>query len=400
MASERWSLKSIDELGTVARGRSRHRPRNDPRLYGGAYPFFQTGDVKAAELHLRRHTQTYNEAGLAQSKLWEPGPLLITIAANIAETAILGVKGCFPDSIVAFNAYPDQADNKYVKYMLDTLKGSMAAVSQGATQGNLSLEKLRSFKFSVPPVGTQRRIAAILSAYDDLIEINTRRIAILEEMARRVYEEWFVHNRRPDWPEARADEVVSFNPRTPVPKEGVKLFVPMAALSETSMVIDGVETKAGNAGAKFQNGDTLFARITPCLENGKTGLVDFLPDEQPTACGSTEFIVMREAVYSREMVYLLARSDPFRSAARQSMSGATGRQRVHLAALEEFPVCRPDDATIQRFTAMTRPMFELAGVLSCQNANLRTQRDLLLPRLVSGKLSVDDAERQVEETAA
>jgi type I restriction enzyme S subunit len=85
----------LDALGTVERGRSRHRPRNDPSLYGGAYPFFQTGDVKAAEFRLADYSQTYNEGGLAQSRLWQPGTLCITIAANIAESAILGIPGCF-----------------------------------------------------------------------------------------------------------------------------------------------------------------------------------------------------------------------------------------------------------------------------------------------------------------
>lgn len=88
----------LDELGFVGRGRSRHRPRNEPSLYGGQYPFFQTGDIKAANFNLKDYSQTYNDKGLAQSKMWEPGTLCITIAANIAETAILGIKGCFPDN--------------------------------------------------------------------------------------------------------------------------------------------------------------------------------------------------------------------------------------------------------------------------------------------------------------
>ncbi len=187
----------LDELGFVSRGRSRHRPRNDASLYGGEYPFFQTGDIKAANLYLTEYTQTYSEAGLAQSKMWDKGTLCITIAANIAETAILGIPGCFPDSVVGFIPDPEKADVKFIKYYIDILKLGMQSISRGTTQDNMSVEKLMSFDFDIPDLPTQRKIAGILSAYDDLIENNLRRIKILEEMAQSLYREWFVHFRFP-----------------------------------------------------------------------------------------------------------------------------------------------------------------------------------------------------------
>ena len=192
-----WQLYRLSDLGSVERGRSRHRPRNDPDLYDGVYPFFQTGDVKAADLYLSRYTQTYNEKGLAQSRLWAPGTLCITIAANIADTAILSVPGCFPDSVVGFVAEEDVADVKFVKYLLSTLQPGMQSAALGTTQDNLSLEKLLSFRFAVPPLDYQKKVASVLSAYDDLIENTTRRIEILEEISLRLYEEWFVKFRTP-----------------------------------------------------------------------------------------------------------------------------------------------------------------------------------------------------------
>jgi len=192
-----WSYRKLDELGYVGRGKSRHRPRNDPSLYGGDYPFIQTADVKSAEFYIKNYSQTYNEKGLAQSKLWKPGTLCITIAANIAETAILGMPACFPDSIVGFIADPEKADVRFVKYYINTIKFKMQNISRGTTQDNLSIDKLLTFDILAPPLPTQRKIAAILSAYDDLIENNTRRIKILEEMAQALYREWFVHFRFP-----------------------------------------------------------------------------------------------------------------------------------------------------------------------------------------------------------
>lgn len=147
---EGWKFKKLTELGLLKRGKSKHRPRNDPSLYGGRYPFIQTGEVKSALLYITNYEQTYNEKGLAQSKLWEPGTLLITIAANIAETAIITMPACFPDSIVGFVADSHPVTPEFIKYRIDELKQRMQNFSRGTAQDNLSLDKLEVFDFLVP----------------------------------------------------------------------------------------------------------------------------------------------------------------------------------------------------------------------------------------------------------
>lgn len=187
-----WGKKTLDQLGSVARGKSKHRPRNDERLFGGDYPFIQTADVKESGLYLTNYSQTYNEFGLKQSKLWPAGTLCITIAANIAETAILGMDACFPDSIMGFLPFEGISDVRYVKYCFDMLQRECKQISQGTTQDNLSWEKLSTITFLVPSYDQQVKIADILSAYDDLIENNKKQIKLLEEVAQRLYKEWFV----------------------------------------------------------------------------------------------------------------------------------------------------------------------------------------------------------------
>lgn len=187
-----WEKKTLDQLGSVARGKSKHRPRNDERLFGGDYPFIQTADVKESGLYLTNYSQTYNEFGLKQSKLWPAGTLCITIAANIAETAILGMDACFPDSIMGFLPFEGISDVRYVKYCFDMLQRECKQISQGTTQDNLSWEKLSTITFLVPSYDQQVKIADILSAYDDLIENNKKQIKLLEEVAQRLYKEWFV----------------------------------------------------------------------------------------------------------------------------------------------------------------------------------------------------------------
>lgn len=279
------------------------------------------------------------------------------------------------------------------------------------------LAAIKDLDVPAPDLSTQRRISCILSAYDDLIENNTRRIAILEEMARRIYDEWFVHFRFPGyeqvkmveskmglipegWQVTAASDAITINPKVRIPKEGLKPFIPMGSLTEQSMLISDVEEREGNSGSKFQNGDTLFARITPCLENGKTGFVQFLPSDDAVAFGSTEFIVLRSRTLCSEYVYALSRSDAFRANAIKSMSGATGRQRVKEACFDNFLLAQPDTGALQRFSEITHPMFEMIQKLARKNTNLRTTRDLLLPKLISGELDVSTMPAPEEASAA
>ena len=193
----KWEYKTLDQLGTVSRGKSKHRPRNDPKLFGGKYPFIQTADVKNADYYITKYSDTYNESGLAQSKLWDKGTLCITIAANIADTGVLAFPACFPDSIMGFVPFEGVANTRFIKYCFDRLQRDCKQISQGTAQDNLSWEKLSTIKFCIPEYKEQCRIADILSDYDDLIENNQKQIKLLEEAAQRLYKEWFVDLRFP-----------------------------------------------------------------------------------------------------------------------------------------------------------------------------------------------------------
>lgn len=278
--------------------------------------------------------------------------------------------------------------------------GAFSGLFTGATIKHLPKDKLAQLRVPVPPLLVQRRIADILSTYDDLIENNTRRIAILEDMARRLFEEWFSRDANHGMPDpVRIDALIDFDPKTKVAKEGLKRFLPMPCVPTNSMVVSQWEEREGNAGSKFLNGDTLLARITPCLENGKTAFVDFLPDGT-AGFGSTEFIVMRGREVPPEFVYCLARSDAFREYAIKSMSGATGRQRVSSAAVAQFEIASPHPERLEKFGEAARPMFAMVRSLANANTNLRTTRDLLLPKLISGEIEVRAAEEELEAVAA
>jgi type I restriction enzyme S subunit len=305
-------------------------------------------------------------------------------------------------------------DPRFCAYLLRTI--GVADTSGASAVPGVNRNVLHGLPVRCPPREIQARIASILGAYDDLIDINRRRGEVVEEMARRLFEEWFVRFRFPGhegvpivetpdgpipegWSMGVASDLVEFDPRTKVPRDGEKPFISMAHLDTSSALVAPPEWREGNSGAKFQNGDTLFARITPCLENGKTGLVQDLPEPGGVGFGSTEFIVMRGRKAGAAFTYCLARLPAFREHARSSMSGASGRQRARTESVALFELARPPADLTARFEAVAWPMLELAGRLGRTNEHLATSRDLLLPRLISGQLSVEAAERELEEAA-
>ena len=142
---------TLPDLGEFGRGVSKHRPRNDPKLLGGDYPLIQTGDVANADLYISSYNATYSDLGLEQSKMWDKGTLCITIAANIAKTAILEFDACFPDSVVGFVAN-DKTSNIFIHYWFSFFQGILESQAPESAQKNINLKILSELKVIVPPI--------------------------------------------------------------------------------------------------------------------------------------------------------------------------------------------------------------------------------------------------------
>ena len=412
MAATEWERKRLRDLPLqiIDGDRSARYPKRSEFRDSGIL-FLNTTNIVDDRLDLNEAVyiseQKYSEIKKGRA---QRGDIFMTTRGSIGkvarfdcehETALINAQ------ILILRADPNQLDSRFLFHTLRSplFKTHLANFASGSAQPQIPITDLREVDLPIPPLPVQRRIAGILSAYDELMENSQRRIRILEAMARALYREWFVHFRFPGneklprvesplgeipkgWEVKRVLDCVHVNPRIVVPRNGEKPFVPMGCLSNDSMLITDIESREGNSGAKFQNGDTLFARITPCLENGKTGFVQFLPDAQPVAFGSTEFIVLRSHTLTPEFVYCLARSDEFRGIAIKSMSGATGRQRVQEKCFNDFQITQPPLALLDRFTAIVAPSFRLIYKLHLQIRNLRLTRDLLLPRLLSGQVKL------------
>ena len=177
------------------RGKSKHRPRNDPSLYGGKYPFIQTGDVRNSEHIITSFSKTYNDKGLSQSKLWPKGTICITIAANIAETGILNFDSCFPDSVIGIVADPDITSTKYVEFLLQSFKSILKAKGKGSAQDNINLGTFEKMTFPFPSITEQNAIVEnldkLMSSIIELESIYSRKILSLEELKNSILKKAF-----------------------------------------------------------------------------------------------------------------------------------------------------------------------------------------------------------------
>ena len=335
------------------------------------------------------------------------GDMLLTSVGTIGIPYIVKNSDYFyfkDGNLTWFRNFNGELNSKYLYYWIKSNDGQKILYNTtiGSSQKALTISALKNIEIPLPPVNIQCRIADALSAYDDLIENNRKQIKLLEEAAQRLYKEWFVDLRFPGyehtkitdgvpegWEKCSLGDVIEFDPKIQLTKDQMKQFVPMSALSTSSMVLDMAEFSetTSNSGSKFQNGDTLLARITPCLENGKTAFVHGIQSAEG-AVGSTEYIVMRSKYLNPYMVYLHARTDGFRQSAINSMSGSDGRQRVKADKLKALSYLLPPTTVVNQFGLFAAPIFELVFDLNEQSFQATQARDRLLPKLMNGEEEV------------
>ena len=405
----KWYPRTLDELGYVSRGRSQHRPRDATHLYGGPYPFIQTGDIKHATLYVTSYSQTYTEAGLAQSRLWKAGTLCITIAANIADTAILGIDACFPDSVIGFISDDEKADARFIKYLFDvTIQKQLRQFTQGAAQDNLSQSKLLSLKFSVPHVTEQRRIASILSAYDDLIENNQRRIQLLEQAARLLYKEWFVHLRFPGHEHAKIKDSVpegwkrktlgdvlvdiesGGRPRggskeNGIPSIGAENVIGVGKYDYTKEKYIPDEYFNSMRKGVVQNRDVVVYK-----DGANIGRSSYFGEEFPhEKCAVNEhvFILRGLPEVGQNLLYFwVAQAETRQRIA--NLNANTAQPGVSQSKLKTLSFVQPQHVVASLFNENVEPIVRQIFLLARENRKLIQARDLLLPRLMSGEVVV------------
>ncbi len=320
---------------------------------------------------------------------------------------------------------------RFVYYFLRTL--NLAAYNSGSAQPSLNRNFIYAIPLKIPPRIEQNSIVLILEALDSRITLLRETNATLEAIAQALFKSWFVdfdpvrakmEGRDPEgmdettaalfpdalegeagsmprgWQAATLGEVFEINPPRFLKKGIVAPYLDMAGLATSGHCVERPIPRPMGSGTKFRNGDALLARITPCLENGKSAFVDFL-DEGQVGWGSTEFIVLRSKdPLPGYLGYLLCRHPPFREYAIQSMSGTSGRQRVRNDVLGRYPMALPTEDVVRAFAAIVDPIQRGIAANHASARTLGSLRDTLLPRLISGQLRIPKIEQQLDEAMA
>jgi len=413
---------TLFDLGTVDRGRSRHRPRHEPALYGGPYPFIQTGDIKASEGRITAHSQTYNELGLSQSRLWPAGTMCITIAANIAETAILTYPACFPDSVIGFIPDPLKADVYFVEYAFRNLKRRIQAITEdsGTVQDNINLEFLRHLQFPVPnSVSEQGAIREVFGALDDRIHLNHKMNRVLEATASALFRAWFiefdpvtakVEGRKPY---GMNDEIAALFPSEF--ENGIPSGWKPSPLDDLVNIVMG-QSPPGKSynehgqGMPFFQGRTDYGfrypekRIYTTLPGRIAQTRDVLVSVRApvgdvnvaveTCCIGRGLAAVRSKTNKQSFALYLMKAlasefDTFEGEG--TVFGAiTGPNFRRIS----FPALPPP--LINEFDALASSFDERIELNERQSKILGKLRDVLLPRLISGELRLKEVEQQVE----
>ena len=311
----------------------------------------------------------------------------------------------------------DAIDSEFLTYHLSTPTNQDWIVKQavGATMPNLNTAILSAVPLNVPPnKETQRKVAAVLSALDAKIDCNNRINAELEAMSKMLYDYWFVQFDFPDangkpykssggkmvynatlkrkipkgWKDGVASDLFDFNPTLSLSINTEASYIDMASLPVTGFMTDAPQRKPFAGGMKFQNGDVVVARITPCLENGKSALITLLKDRE-IGFGSTEFIVIRgKKVALGSFAAQLSRSASFRQFAISNMTGTSGRKRIDANTLETFSLPLPPDDILLKYEQVAHSCFEQMTLNAKENQHLAELRDWLLPLLMNGQVTV------------
>jgi type I restriction enzyme S subunit len=435
MAGE-WPNVVISHVATPVIGGT--PSRSVAEYWGGDIPWATAKDVAAVSGRYLEHVEEYiSEEGLKNSaaKLLPKGTIVITARGTVGALAQLGRAMAFNQTCYALLP-TDALDNDFLFYALKGTLAEMRALTYGTVFETITTQTFDHWLIPLPPLPEQRAIAHILGTLDDKIELNRRMSETLEAMARALFKSWFVdfepvrakmegrwqrgqsllglpahlYDLFPDrlvdselgeipegWRVVELGQVIEINPHRTLRKGQCAPYLDMASMPTRGHVPLRVVERPYTSGTRFMNGDTLLARITPCLENGKTAFVDFLAPNE-VGWGSTEFIVLRpKPPLPAEFGYCLARDPDFREFAIQSMTGTSGRQRVQPEALARYLLVVPSDGVAKAFGALVEPWFRKASASERESRTLAALRDALLPKLIRGEIRVKDAERFLKE---
>jgi len=318
--------------------------------------------------------------------------ILLTSVGTLGKTYVVKEKDVFyfkDGNLTWFRNYKRAViEPTFLKWWLDSPIGqeSLRAMTIGSTQSALTIRNLKNIKILLPPLPEQKAIAGVLSSLDDKIDLLYEQNKTLEAMAETLFRQWYIESD--EGKEIKITEIIDFNPKETLSKGSMMDYLEMSNVQTTTFHPTRWYKRKFSSGTKYRNYDTLLARITPCLENGKSCYVTFLSNEA-IGWGSTEFIVMRaKNEFHPFLIYILSKNQIFRDYAEGCMEGSSGRQRVNVTHLKEFTIIQPTKKITSLINDNLNSITDRLQYNFQQILKLESLRNLLLPKLISGGVQV------------
>ena len=402
--------RTIIRIGNVAdigRGSS-PRPITDKRYFeNGEIPWIKIADATVSGKYIYKTKQYVNNLGASYSRKMKPGTLILSASGSLGIPHFLGVEGCIHDGWIYMDNIHD-IDKQYLYYLLLTMRPYFDNLSYGAAIQNINTTILSKTKIEVPGIQSQEKIGLMLSAYDNLIENNNKRIKLLEQMAKNLYKEWFVRFRFPgyedvtfengipkEWQKVKLEDVLSkiatgLNPRKNfVLGEGQNFYVTIKNMADNTVYLNDKCDKVNddaiikiNKRSDLKIGDLLFSGIGTI---GRVCLID-IPTNNWNVSESV-FTMRANEKISSEFLYMLLLSQDVQNYC-QSKANGSAQKGIRMGDLKKYTFLLPAKNIINNFTDQISPILRNVSLLRKENKNLIQQRDMLLPRLMSGKLKV------------
>ena len=380
--------KRISDLGRIVTGKT---PRtSNAENYGGEIPFLTPSDDLSGKF-APKTVKTITELGLSEVRnclLPSKSVCVSCIGSDLGKVVITNEPTV---SNQQFNSIipTEENDTDFIYYLMTIVGKELNFLSKTSTAVPIiNKSTFADYKIEIPSLENQRRIAKVLSSLDDKIEVNRRINDNLEQQGQSLFEEYVMNPNKPRT--QLLSDYALINPTRTIAKSRAARCIDMSSLPTKGTFPSDWTIKEYNGGMKFQNGDTIMARITPCLENGKTAYINFL-DENEVAFGSTEYIVLSaQEGFCSELLYFLARHDDFVSYAVAHMNGSSGRQRVSGNDIANYVMPEITYETMDIVSEKLHGIMEVIKNNSLESRRLAEIRDALLPRLMSGELSIEE----------
>ena len=357
-----------------------------PEYWNGNIPWLSVKDFNNDKRYVYSTEKHISQSGFENSptKMLHKDDIIISARGTVGEIAMIPFDMAFNQSCYGIRASRG-IDQPFLYYLLKNCISQLKRMTHGSVFDTITRDTFANIEVDIPDAETQKRISSVLADIDNKIEVNDAINDNLQQQAFSVFDNLIANTENND---CTVFDYAFLNPKRTLAKNQVARSIDMSQLSTSGAFPSGWEMKPFNGGMRFTNGDTLLARITPCLENGKTAFIDFLDDGE-VAFGSTEYIVLAPKNDTPpEMLYCLARYPAFVDYAVKNMNGSSGRQRVSAETVGQYRLPLFDKHSLVLFREVVSPMFLKMRYNSLENMRLAELQDALLPKLMSGEIDV------------